>query len=117
MNVAALAYAMAEFLQFGETFATQIVKNAKALGQALSDEGFDVVGGLRGFTKSHQVLLRTDRFMPPNEAAKTLDRANIICNKMELDGAGGVRLGAAEATRMGMRGSEMKEIAGLARRS
>jgi glycine hydroxymethyltransferase len=111
MNVAAFAYAMAEFLEYGEAFMAQVVKNAKALGQALSEEGFDVIGAQKGFTQSHQVLLRTERYMPPKDAARAVDKANIICNKMDLQGAQGLRLGTAEVTRMGMRESEMKEIA------
>jgi glycine/serine hydroxymethyltransferase len=51
--------------------------------------------------------------MPPGEAARALDKANIICNKMDLRGAQGVRLGTAELTRTGLRESEMIEIAGF----
>ena len=113
MNVAAFGYAMAEFLEYGEAYMAQVVRNAKALGNALCEEGFDVVGAHKGFTQSHQVLLRTDRSMPPGEAARALDKANIICNKMDLRGAQGVRLGTAELTRTGLRESEMIEIAGF----
>jgi glycine hydroxymethyltransferase len=111
MNVAALTYAMAEFLQFGEKYAAQVVKNAKALAGALDEEGFDVIGAKNGFTKSHQVLLRTSSFSSGGEAARALDAANIICNKMTLENADGLRLGTSEATRVGMKESEMKEVA------
>lgn len=111
MNVAALAYAMAEFIEFGESYATQVVKNAQALAGALSDQGFDVIGAKNGFTKSHQVLVRTSSFMSGNNAAKALGAADMICNKMELEKADGLRLGTSEVTRVGMNQSEMKEIA------
>ncbi len=111
MNVAALTYAMAEFLQFGERYAAQVVKNAKALAGALADEGFDVIGAKNGFTMSHQVLLRTSAFSSGEEAARALDAVNIICNKMTLEGADGLRIGTSEATRVGMKESEMKEVA------
>lgn len=117
MNVAALAYAMAEFLEYGEAFAAQVVRNARALGQALCEEGFDVVASQKGFTQSHQVLLKTDKLMAPNDAADALDMASIVCNKMELEGAQGVRLGTSEVTRTGMRESDMKDVAKFIRQT
>ncbi len=111
MNVAALTYGMAEFLQFGAKYAAQVVKNARALAEALSSEGFDVIGAKNGFTRSHQVLVRMSPLMSGDAAAKALDKANIICNKMTLENADGLRIGASEATRVGMKESEMKEVA------
>jgi glycine hydroxymethyltransferase len=111
MNVAALTYAMAEFLQFGAAYASQTVKNAVALAEALSGEGFDVIGADKGFTRSHQVLVRTSPRIRGDAAAKTLDLANIVCNKMELEKADGLRIGVSEVTRVGMRESEMREVA------
>jgi len=104
---------MAEFLQFGKKYAAQTVENAHTLAEALSGEGFDVIGAKNGFTKSHQVLVRTSSMMPGPKAAKMLASANILTNKMPLEKADGLRIGVAESTRVGMRESEMKEIARL----
>ena len=113
MNVASLVYTMAEYLKFGEALSSQIVRNAKALGESLSDQGLDVIGSEIGFTESHQILARTDKLMSANAASKALDLANIICNKMELEGAQGIRLGTSEVTRLGMKENDMKEVAKL----
>ena len=111
MNVAALGYGLAEMLEYGESYAEQMVKNAKSFAGALSAEGFDVVGEQKGFTESHQVLIRTDKHVPGANAAKLLETANIIVNKMELQDANGVRTGTNEVTRMGMVESDMAELA------
>lgn len=111
MNVAALGYAMLEFLDFGEAYTRQVVRNAKALAESLHEHGLDVIGERNGYTRSHQVLLRTHPSMQGAEAARLLDKANIICNKMELENADGLRIGTSEATRVGMKESEMKEVA------
>ena len=56
-RVAALAASAAEFLEFGEEYMAQIVKNAKALGQAFHNRGITVLGSHKGFTETHQVIL------------------------------------------------------------
>lgn len=111
MNVAALGYALAEMLKHGEAYAKQVVKNAQAFGASLAEEGFEVVGEHKGFTRSHQILIRTDKRVPGFQASKLLEEANIIVNRMELHDANGLRTGTNELTRMGMRESDMKEVA------
>ncbi len=111
MNVAALTYTMAEFLEFGRKYAAQVVKNSVALAEALSDEGFDVIGAKKGFTRSHQVLVRTSATVPGHVAAKQLATARILCNKMPLGKGDGLRIGTSEVTRVGMKESEMREVA------
>lgn len=111
MNVAALGYGLAELVESGEEYAVQIVRNAVAFGEALMEEGFDVVGEHKGFTQSHQILVKTGKHIIGAKAAKLLEDANIIVNKMELQDANGVRTGTSELTRMGVKESDMKEIA------
>jgi glycine hydroxymethyltransferase len=115
-HVAAKAIAFAEHLEFGETYAKQIIKNAQAFAQALHDKGFDVFGEKLGFTKSHQILLK----LGPGkggEAAKKLEKAGIITNMNTIPGdtdplnPSGLRLGTPELTRLGMKESEMEDIA------
>ncbi|MHA1839088.1 MAG: serine hydroxymethyltransferase, partial [Candidatus Ranarchaeia archaeon] len=48
-NVAGLAVSICEMEKFGQKYATQVVKNAKALGEALHQNGFNVLGEDRGF--------------------------------------------------------------------
>ena len=116
-STAALVIALAELLKFGETYAKQVVKNAKALAEALSSEGFKVIGEGKGFTECHQVLVDTLRCMPGAKAAEQLEKANIIVNGMKLsERFDGLRIGVSEVTRLGMKESEMKWIAELIKR-
>ena len=119
-HVAGKAVALAEFEQFGSDYASDIVKNAKALGAALSSEGFDVIAEERGFTESHQVLTRHGG--PDSgsgmRAAQTLEDCGIITNMNMLpgdtkamSGPSGLRLGVPELTRVGMGVDEMQDVA------
>lgn len=120
-NVAGKAVALAEMLQFGKEYAQQVIKNAKALAQALHDSGFDVLAEKNGFTQSHQVAVDVSKYGDGGTMEKKLERAGVICNRQLLPGdieagrhymhPGGIRLGTAEITRLGMKENDVKEIA------
>ncbi len=55
--VAGVTIACAELLEFGREYTSQVVKNAKALGQALYERGFNVLANHKGFTQSHVILI------------------------------------------------------------
>ncbi len=122
-NVAGKAIAFAEFLEFGERYASQVIANARALADALSEEGVDVLASNLGFTKSHQVAIDVTKYGDGGTLEKELERANIIVNRQLIPGdvkagrhymhPGGLRVGTSEVTRLGMGPSEMKEIARL----
>ncbi|GAA0466348.1 serine hydroxymethyltransferase [Alkalibacillus silvisoli] len=120
-RVAALAIAAAEFLAFGEEYMTQIVKNAKALAQALENEGVSVMGGHKGYTETHQVIADVSSFGGGYDVANKLAEANIIVNKNlipkdrpeDWDKPSGLRIGTTEVTRLGMKEKEMADIAKL----
>ncbi|MHC1610782.1 MAG: serine hydroxymethyltransferase [Candidatus Methanospirareceae archaeon] len=118
-HVAGLAVTLAEMLQFGKAYAAQTIRNAKVLAQSLWEEGFDVLCEHKGFTESHQIAIDVLNYGGGAVVAERLERANIITNKNLLpsdrdpDKPSGIRLGVQELTRMGMKGSEMKEIASL----
>ncbi len=122
-NVAGKAVALAEILAFGKDYAKQVVKNAKALAESLYNLGFDVLGEKHGFTASHQVVVDVSRHGGGGKIEQELEKANIICNRQLLPGdikagrnyknPGGIRLGTAEVTRLGMKESEMRTIAEL----
>jgi len=120
--MAALAVTMAEWEIFGEKYAAQVCKNAKALGQALHELGIEVLCAHKGFTESHTIAVNVAPYGGGAEAANLLERANMIANKNMLPGdkssvkPSGIRLGAQEMTRVGMRESEMKEVAALIHR-
>jgi glycine hydroxymethyltransferase len=110
-ETAALAIALAEFVKFGEAYSQQTVRNAKVLAEALYAQGFQVLGESKGFTQSHQVLVDTSRYMPGAKAAELLENANILVNYWETKDFNGLRIGTAEPTRMGLKETEMKEVA------
>lgn len=122
-HVAGKAVAFAEFLEFGQAYAKQVVANAQALGQALSDEGLDVLASNLGFTKSHQIAIDITKYGDGGTLEKELEKANIIVNRQLIPGdvkagrhymhPGGLRLGTSEITRLGMKEEEMKKIASL----
>ncbi|MDI1494916.1 MAG: serine hydroxymethyltransferase [Cenarchaeum symbiont of Oopsacas minuta] len=120
-HMAAKAIAFTEALEFGKEYAKQVIKNAKALAQEMSNLGFKVLGESRGFTKSHQIAVNILEYLDGGEAEHVLEKANIIVNRQLIPGdikAGrnyfhpsGIRLGVSEITRLGMKESEMTEIA------
>jgi glycine hydroxymethyltransferase len=118
-EMAALAVSLAEHLEFGAEYARRTVENARALGQALHDRGFDVLAADLGFTRSHTLAVRVEKEGGGAEVAARLSRAGVITNKNLLPGdrsskhPGGVRLGTPEVTRVGMGVAEMDRIAEL----
>ncbi|MDG6902877.1 MAG: serine hydroxymethyltransferase [Nitrososphaerota archaeon] len=122
-NVAAKAMVFAEFLQFGRRYAKDVVANAQTLAVRLAELGEKVLGEKHGYTKSHQVALDVTKYSDGGVVEKLLEDQNIICNREPIPGdlqagrhytnPGGIRLGVAELTRLGMGRSEMKEIAEL----
>ena len=122
-NVAAKDMVFAEFLQFGHKYAKDVVANAQTLAGRLAELGEKVLGEKNGYTKSHQVALDITKYSDGGVIEKLLEDQNIICNREPIPGdlqagrhytnPGGIRLGVAELTRLGMGRSEMKEIADL----
>jgi len=118
-HVAGLAVTLAEMLQFGKAYAAQTVTNAKVLAQCLYEGGLDVLCEHKGFTESHQIAIDVLKYGGGAAVAQKLERANILINKNLLpsdkdpDKPTGIRLGVQELTRIGMKDSEMKEIASL----
>ena len=120
-RVAALALATAEAIAYGEAFMAQIVRNAKALAAALDGHGLPMLGRHKGFTETHQAIADARQVGRGLEAARRLERANIIVNKnlipddkpADWDHPGGLRMGTIEVTRLGMREGEMQRIADL----
>ncbi|MBK5190376.1 MAG: serine hydroxymethyltransferase [Methanosarcinales archaeon] len=122
-HVAGLAVTLAEMLEFGKAYAAQTITNAKVLAQCLYEVGFDVLCEHKGFTESHQIAIDVLKYGGGAAVAQKLERANIIINKNLLpsdkdpDKPTGIRFGVQELTRIGMKDSEMREIASLITRA
>jgi glycine hydroxymethyltransferase len=122
-SVAAKALAFAEFAQFGKKYATDVVRNAQVLAGRLAELGDVVLGERNGYTKSHQVAVDVVKYGDGGSIEKKLEDCNIIVNRQLIPGdlqagrhytnPGGIRLGVAELTRLGMGRGEMKEIASI----
>ncbi len=120
-HMAAKAITFAEALEFGKDYAKQVIKNAKSLAQSLSGFGFKVLGEKRGFTKSHQIAVNVLDYADGGKVEADLEKSNIIVNRQLIPGdikagrnyfhPGGIRLGVSEITRLGMKDSDMIEIA------
>lgn len=116
-TTAAIAVALHEAAQpqFRE-YAQQIVANAKALAQALSERGFELVSG---GTDNHLLLLDlTKQEIGGKPVAQGLDRAGITFNyntvpfdpRKPFDPSG-VRLGTAAVTTRGLKEQHMQQLA------
>ena len=122
-HVAGKAVAFAEFLEFGEEYAKQVISNAQELAQALNEQGVDVLAANMGFTKSHQIAVNITKYGGGGDLEKDLEKANIILNRQLIPGdvqagrhyqnPGGLRIGTSEITRLGMKKEEMRKIASL----
>jgi glycine hydroxymethyltransferase len=118
-SVAALAVTLAETKEYGEAYADQTIRNAKALAQALHSLGMAVLCESRDFTESHTLVVDVEEFRGGARVAKALEKANIILNKNLLPWdsdpvrPSGIRIGTQEVTRLGMREKEMEHIAKL----
>jgi glycine hydroxymethyltransferase len=118
--IAAKAVAFNEALQPSfQDYAKQIVKNAKALADALLDEGVTLVSG---GTDNHLLMLDVDSSfgIRGKRAVEVLDQVHIFTNKNMIPGDRGtpfdpcgLRIGTPALTTRGMMESEMKEIAGF----
>ncbi len=120
-TLAGLAIAVYEMLEFGEEYADQTIKNAKALARSLDKKGFDVQAKEFDYTESHQIAVDVSKHGGGKRVAKILEENNIIVNKnlLPLERNGdpknpkGIRIGVQEMTRFGMKEDEMEHIADL----
>ena len=117
--IAAKAVALGEALspEF-RVYCQQIVKNAKALADALLGLGFDLVSG---GTDTHLVLVDlTRKGITGADAESALDDAQITVNKNPIPfdtqppaTASGIRIGTPALTTRGFREEEMRTVARL----
>lgn len=101
-----------------KTYQKNIVKNAKALSEALMSKGFKLVSD---GTDNHLMLVNlTNMNITGKEAQHKLDEVFITCNKNGIPFdtqspfiTSGIRLGTPAVTSRGMKEEDMREIADL----
>jgi glycine hydroxymethyltransferase len=116
-HMAAKAVAFAEHMAFGEDYASTIVDASQALGEALTERGFNVLCEEYGFSRSHQIAVDVGEHGGGKEQAQRLEDAGVICNMNMIPGdespmnPSGLRLGTQELVRRGLGPSEMDQVA------
>lgn len=117
--IAAKAVSFAEALtEDFKKYQTQVLKNAKALSEALMAKGFDIVSG---GTDNHLMLVDlTNKNVTGKEAQHMLDEVYITVNKNGIPFdtkspfvTSGIRIGTPAVTSRGMNEEDMVEIAEL----
>ena len=101
-----------------KTYQEQVVKNAKALAEAMVEEGFNLVSG---GTDNHLILVDLQNMnITGKELQNRLDEVYITVNKNAVPNdpaspfvTSGVRIGTPAVTTRGLKGEDMKTIAKL----
>ncbi|MCL2677456.1 MAG: serine hydroxymethyltransferase [Clostridiales bacterium] len=116
--IAAKAVAFQEALQpsFRE-YQEQVIKNAAALAEALTEKGLRLVSG---GTDTHLMLVDVrGRGLTGKEAERRLDEIGVTCNKNAIPFdplppgvSSGIRLGSPAMTTRGLKEAEMRAVAG-----
>lgn len=116
---------MAKAVAFGEAlsasfsdYAMQVIKNAKALSNKLTEYGFNIVSG---GTDNHLMLIDlSNKNITGKQAEISLEQAGITVNKnmVPFDKrspfvTSGIRIGTPALTTRGMKETEMEMIAGI----
>lgn len=117
-KIGALAFALKEAMsdEFKE-YQIQVMKNAKVLGQTLTDKGYKLVSG---GTDNHLILVDLkSKGIDGARAERILELCNITTNKNTCPGdksamtPGGVRLGAPALTTRGLVEADFVKVAEL----
>ncbi|MGI6681417.1 MAG: serine hydroxymethyltransferase [Bdellovibrionota bacterium] len=122
-TIAAKAVAFNEAMtdEFKE-YASQVVKNAKALAEALMEDGYKIVSG---GTDSHVFIIDLrSKGITGKDAQNWLDEVNITANKNTIPYdtesptvCSGLRIGTPAITTRGMKEVQMKKVAQLINRT
>ena len=116
-SLPALVVAIREMKKYGSGYASQIVRNAQALGRSLDELGTPVEARDFGYTRSHMIAVNVSQWGGGVEVAKRLEANDIIVNYNMVPGdtdprnPSGLRIGTQEMTRFGMDERSMGELA------
>ena len=105
-RVAALGVAFEGFQDNGRDYARQVIKNSKSLAHSLDSNNIPLYGKTKGFTESHQVLMKIQNF---DEGAKLRD----ILMEYRIVTDAGMRFGTAELTRLRFHEKEIQTLGNI----
>ena len=113
----ALGLSLALFAPTARTYATTVITNARTLGAALHQRGLTPEGAAFGFSRGHQLWVRTaPHGIPAATAADRLYAAGIRTNfltDLPRIGEPALRLGVNEATWLGLTPADMPDLADI----
>ena len=118
-KAAALAVTMLDWKAVGKEYATTMIETAAELAAGLLARGLPVFQGVEGASSSHQFALEAHQWGGGQRAAKHLRQSNLLASGIGLpmeavDGdVNGLRIGTPELVRLGMKPSDMDELASL----
>lgn len=121
--VAALGVTLADWIEVGADYASQMRACAAALADSLADAGAVPFQCERGFTDSHQFALLAAPFGGGTRSARVLEQAGILTSGIGLpvpevpDDQNGIRIGTPEIVRRGMTVPDMPRLAGYIARA
>ena len=112
-HLIALAVTILEMQAFGKDYAQQVVANSNALGQAMTELGYEVrKANTDRYSENHQVHVFIDQLGDKKDLYHKLIANSISTNfDSPLGNRLFIRLGTQEVTRRGMKESEMRAIA------
>ena len=116
---AALAISLLDWREFGAGYAKMMVATARALAEALQDEGLPVYSSGHRVTASHQFALAAASLGGGQAASKKLRQAGFLACGIGLPIApvegdmNGLRFGTPELVRWGMKETDMPQLARL----
>ncbi|SMX88150.1 serine hydroxymethyltransferase [Brevibacterium antiquum] len=122
-SVAALGVTLADWIECGEDYASEMRASASALATELSARGVEPFRCRQGFTDSHQFGLLAAPFGGGMRAARTLERAGFLTSGIGLPVPeepgvqNGLRIGTPEIVRRGMTAADMPRMAELMARA
>jgi glycine hydroxymethyltransferase len=118
-KAAALAVTMLDWKAVGKEYAATMVETAAELAAGLVERGLPVFEGAEGPTRSHQFAIEAHRWGGGQRAAKQLRQANLLACGIGLPtppvegDVNGLRIGTPELVRLGMKPSDMRQLASL----
>lgn len=114
-RIPALAASLLEMKEYGHEYGVQIIKNSKALAEAMAKRGFNVLGAKKGYTETHLILVDVGNYVS-KAPGKLLEKAKILCSDDFSGASPQIRIGTPEVTRYGMKEKDMDYIAELFKR-
>ncbi len=115
-----LLMAAYEINEFKQEYQQAVCSNARSFARSLADKGIPVEGdAANGYTETHQVLIRIDKYGNGMDIARRLEDNNIITNYQALPDdktflePSGIRMGVQEMTRFGMGAEDFDVLSGL----